>query len=128
MSEKTHVFYPGHLGAEPQTVLRDRLRGVRWSKGKVIALPRADALDLIRLQGFFEAEPLTACAARTGLAPDQIRAIARTAGDYVVLDQPTARALRSAAAAAPQTAEPAPAPRRRTRTTRPAPPPRSDRP
>ncbi len=45
------VSYPGHLGPEPVTRLRSG-NSCRWTKGQVRSLPRADALDLVRLGGF----------------------------------------------------------------------------
>lgn len=98
--DKVNVYYPGHLGAEASTALRDRTRGVRWTKGQARELPRGDAQDLIRLQGFLQAEPIAACAARTGLTQAKVRRLARVEGKgseaLVIYDPKTRSALRRA--------------------------------
>jgi hypothetical protein len=103
-ADKILVYYPGHLGPEPKTVLRGGMRGVRWEKGKAVELPRADALDLIRLQGFLQALPLAEAAKRSGLTEEKLREVARVEGkapgEILILDNATGRAIRAAAAAA----------------------------
>lgn len=97
---KLLVYYPGHLGPEPVTRLRGGMRAVRWAPGKVVELPRADALDLIYLQGFNHAQPLAAVVERLGLPASAVRKASRVAGapgdELVVFDPPTRQALKAA--------------------------------
>lgn len=106
-AEKLLVYYPGHLGLEPVTRLRGGMRAVRWELDKVVALPREDALDLIRLQGFREARPASDVLAAYGLEklPPLALKIKTDGATVVVLDPTTVDALRLAAAEAKRSAE-----------------------
>lgn len=115
------IVYTGSLGPEAVTPLRDRTRAYRWQKGQTRRVPEPEASDLLRHQAFFEVVTPAEAEARFGrsAAGLELRPIPGTAevaaGEHLILDPETLRALRQAPPAEP---DPKPKPKKKPPTRR----------